>query len=124
VTFQIDYEIPSGIIIEKGVCILSFKTQMGQPLFACSTRVFNEYMRLSPHGRVLCHIPCFPLNQGTYYMDVHLKKGIDFNDVLDSVEQAFQFHVEFGDFFGTGRSVDLQTSPGLVSHFWSGEELK
>jgi lipopolysaccharide transport system ATP-binding protein len=124
VTVLVDYEIPAGVIIERGVCILVFKTQLGQPLFTCSTRLFDEYMRLAQHGRLLCYIPHFPLNQGSYYIDIYLKQGNHSHDVLDSVEQAIHIQVVVGDFFGTGRAANPESSPALVEHSWIGEEIK
>jgi lipopolysaccharide transport system ATP-binding protein len=123
VVIRLDYEIPSGISIENGVCILAFKTQLGQPLFTCSTRLFNEYVRLVPHGRLLCRIPHFPLNQGSFYLDIMIKQGNDSRDVLDSVEQAAQVLVEFGDFFSTGRAANPESSPLLIEHIWQSESF-
>jgi lipopolysaccharide transport system ATP-binding protein len=122
VVIRVDYEIPSRISIESGVCILVFKTQLGQPLFTCSTRLFNQYVRLVPHGTLMCHIPHFPLNQGGYYVDLMLKQGNDSRDVLDHVEEAMKFQVIVGDFFGTGRATNAETSPVLVRHFWTGQD--
>ncbi len=122
VTARMEYEIPSGITIENGVCILNFKTPLGQPLFTCSTRLYNDYVPLTPHGRLLCQIPRFPLNQGSYYIDVMLKRGSDSRDVLDNLEQAIQVSVVAGDFFGTGRAANPDSSPALVEHSWSSDE--
>ncbi len=119
VTVRIGYEIPSGIVIESGVCFLVFKTQLGQPLFTCSTRLFNEYVRLSPRGSLKCKIPRFPLNQGDYFVDVYLKRGSDSRDILDSLQEAIRIHVVGGDFFGTGRVANVESSPALVQHTWS-----
>jgi lipopolysaccharide transport system ATP-binding protein len=123
VLVRVDYEIPSGVIVENGVCILVFKTQLGQPLFTCSTRLFGEYIRLVQHGHLLCYIPRFPLNQGSYYVDVYLKQGNDSREMLDGVEQAVQIQVAFGNFFGTGRTASPDSSPTLVGHSWQGEAL-
>jgi lipopolysaccharide transport system ATP-binding protein len=121
VVVNLEYSIPSGQTIDNGVCILVFKTQLGQPLFTCSTRLFNEYVRLTPHGRLSCHVPHFPLNQGGYYVDVHLKQGSDSRDVLDCVENAAMIQVLTGDFFGTGRATHAGTSPVLIEHHWSSQ---
>jgi len=118
VVVRVDYDIPSGVTIESGVCILIFKTQLGQPLFSCSTRLFDEYRRFAPSGNLLCEISRFPLNQGIYYLDVYLKQGNQSRDILDSVEEAMQVQVVLGDYFGTGRAVNPESSPVLVEHSW------
>jgi lipopolysaccharide transport system ATP-binding protein len=114
----IDYDVPSGVTIENGVCILIFKSQLGQPLFSCSTRLFDTYMRFVPNGKLLCEISNFPLNQGVYYVDVYLKRGSHSRDVLDSMEEAMQIQVIVGDYFDTGRAVNPYSSPVLVLHSW------
>jgi len=123
VTVCVEYKVLIGEAIENGVCILIFKTQLGQPLFSCSTRLFNEYLRLTSLGRLFCRIPRFPLNQGNYYIDVMLKKGTDSRDILDSIENAMQISVIAGDFFDTGRVANSVSSPTLVEHSWSSDEI-
>ncbi len=119
INLLIDYDIPYGVTIPQGVCVLGFKTQLGQPLFACSTRLFGEYIPLKQKGRLICSIPDFPLNQGSFYIDVYLKQGIDGRDILDIIEQAIQIKVMHGDFFGTGRTLPPEGSPTLINHTWS-----
>ena len=49
---------------------------MGQPLFSCSTRVENEYLPpLKNEGKIICEIESLPLNEGSYYIDIMIKKG-------------------------------------------------
>ncbi len=121
VIVQVALEIPSGKIIENGVCILVFKTQLGQPIFSCSSRILSEYLRLTQHGKLSCRIPRFPLNEGMFYLDIMLKQGSDSRDILDSIEQAVNIQVIAGDYFGTGRTVNSISSPALVQHEWSSD---
>ncbi len=119
ITLKIGYENNLTEPIRNGVCIIAFKSQFGQPLFACSTRVSNENLTLlSQRGKIVCAIPRFPLNEGVYQMDIMIKQGNDSTNILDSIEQAVQVQVVHGDFFGTGRSLPASPSPFLVDHAW------
>lgn len=55
--------------------------------------------------------PKNPFNSGAYYVTVNLQAD---NDLSDWIQNAFDFEVEEGDFFGTGRKVPLQQSKILI----------
>jgi hypothetical protein len=97
-----------------------FRTQFGQPLFSCTTRLKNEYLpTLMQEGLIICKILKFPLNHGSYFINILIKQGMDNSNMLDCIEQAAHFQVVEGDFYGTGRSPSSQNSAVLVEHFYS-----
>lgn len=118
VIFTLEYETNEAIV-DNVVCILDFKTTLGQPLFSCSTRISGEYLTLKgPKGKIGCIIPRIPLNKGVYYVDIILKRGLDNREVLDELNQAYRLDVLTGDYFLSGRSASPKSSPVLVDHKW------
>ena len=119
VYFCIDYQMFSARI-EQVVCVLNFKTAFGQPLFSCNTRIGGDYLSLEgPTGRIVCFVPKIPLNQGSYYIDILLKQGIDKNNILYELSESIEIHVLTGDFFSTGHTANIKSSPMLVQHEWA-----
>lgn len=120
VSFCIPYLLPYDQKIDNVVCIINVKTPMGQPLFSLNTRLCNQYLLLvDRRGIIKCDIQHIPLNEGLYYLDILVKQGQDSRTVLDAIEQAVQLQVVAGDYFGTGRIANRQSSPILVPHKWS-----
>jgi lipopolysaccharide transport system ATP-binding protein len=108
--------------IKDAVCIIIVKTIMGQPLFSCSTRVSEDYLALTKEkGKIICCIDNFPLNEGSYYIDIMIKKGQDSKLILDGLEQVDLINVTSGDFFGGGKTLNKESSPMLVNHSWKVE---
>jgi hypothetical protein len=59
----------------------------------------REFETLPPQGSVYCSVPKFPLMIGEFYITATLMvNGI----MTDQVEKAISFHIENGDFYGTG----------------------
>ena len=65
-------------------------------------------------GRVECEIPRLPLNKGAFTYNVMARTD---GEIQDWVQQAGQFDVEAGDYFGTGKIPDSHRLV-LMDHDW------
>jgi lipopolysaccharide transport system ATP-binding protein len=97
---------------------VTFFDMLGQPLFNCSSElVIQNPITLAPHGQLRCVIPRLPLSRGQYLLTLFLQVN---REIEDWIENAIEFEVVDGDFYGTGRLYP----PGwngkgvLVPHQW------
>ena len=65
-------------------------------------------------GRVACEIARLPLNKGAYSYNIIARSD---GEIQDWVQQAGQFDVEAGDYFGTGKIPDSHRLV-LIDHDW------
>jgi len=59
-----------------------------------------SWKSINKSGRVICKIPKCPFNEGIYFYSLHCSSD---NITLDQVNDAGNFIVEKGDYFGTGK---------------------
>jgi lipopolysaccharide transport system ATP-binding protein len=77
--------------------------------------------RLPSRGTLLCHVPCLPLQPGSYSFNAYCEIA---GETADWVHNAGSIEVEPGDFFGSGRLPPVEQGPFLVHHSWTVEEAK
>lgn len=117
ISISLEYEIRGPDDLRNAIVQIAFSGVLGQPLFACLSRVAeNGVLALTRGGRVLCHIPRLPLLPGVYTYSVWCKVAETLEDwVLD----AGKLSVAEGDYFGTGKLPPNQVGDFLVAHTWS-----
>jgi lipopolysaccharide transport system ATP-binding protein len=94
---------------------LQFISSSGQILFVCNNYHSSaSFYPQATSGTATCVIEKLPLNEGIYSINVLC---VDNHDVADEIDNAYSFHVEKGDFFGTGKLPNV-TQGMLVSHSW------
>jgi len=119
IAIALDYESPDGEVLNDAVIQIKFMGGFGQAVFACLTRAsVKEPLRLETKGRLVCHIPKFPLLQGLYPFSIWCTAG---GILEDLVPQAGNLSVIEGDFFGTGRLPPKENGEILLNHSWSME---
>jgi lipopolysaccharide transport system ATP-binding protein len=120
IVIALDYELQGSESCENATVQIKFAGVLGQPLFACLSRVTQrESLRLTRGGRILCRIPRLPLVAGRYTFTLWCTVG----DVLeDLVREAGTLTVVEGDYFGTGKLPANQTGDFLVMNSWSVEK--
>lgn len=99
---------------------VTFHTIFGQPLFSCSHRFSEKIESLDSTQTVIFEIPKFPLLPGSYSISL---MGASQNERDDIIQNAMQFDVIEGDFFGHGRLMDSTKAQRLgtvaIEHSWS-----
>ncbi len=92
------------------------------PLTQAST-VYNPPNKHSKHsnGVARCHFDKLTLAPGNYHLNVAILRPN--GEVCDRVEQAFTLRVTDGDFFGNGKSPNLQYSIFFTNHQWEISEF-
>ena len=69
-------------------------------------------------GAFVCRLRDLPLPAGHYRLNIGAKSQINGGDVLDQVDDAVEFTVEGGDFFGSGYNAAPQLGACLVRGDW------
>jgi lipopolysaccharide transport system ATP-binding protein len=103
----------SNAVFDLRVCDIH-----GSFLFTCSTRYNAKHpQRIPAVCTAVCRIPKLPLAPGTYRIDLwSAVRG----EEADYIENAGQFTVVEGDFFGGGKlPIASKHGPFLVEHTWS-----
>jgi homopolymeric O-antigen transport system ATP-binding protein len=119
IAVSLAYDLGSHEKLENTVIQIVFSGGLGQPLFACLSRVVKGgVLTLRPGARILCRIPRLPLIPGTYSMNIWCKVAETMEDwVLD----AYKLSVVDGDFFGTGKLTTSVVGDFLVRNEWAVE---
>ncbi len=95
---------------------IGFRTNLGEPLFICSTSHLSEKIEILPgHGKISCELHSLPLASGVYLLNLAAYRG---NYNYDWIKQAYKLEVQTIDFFGNGSDVSVGHSPFLVKSNW------
>ncbi len=104
---HLSLEVNSGVELLGVVVSLALKDEDGNFAWLVRSNFEDEWFDLKDHAEIVCRIQNFNLAEGRYQLVVFISHRE--NEVLDHVENAFDFIVAGGDFFGTG-------SAGLPTH--------
>lgn len=89
--------------------------KMGQSWFVLNNNISNGMIEQCPGNVVLqCKIPKLPLSEGTFSMNVSLSVNFE---KCDFVQHAYEFKVERGGFYKTGR-LPAYARGVLVDYNW------
>ena len=99
---------------------LFVKTLHDAPVFTHSNALSNQIFgnRLPEKGAFVCTLPRLPLPPSTYRLTYLLRASSAAGIMIDCLEFAFEFHVEGGDFFGSGRLPEIHDGTALVPGQW------
>jgi lipopolysaccharide transport system ATP-binding protein len=116
VTFVIRYDSPQPL--PRPIFGVFFHGMSGEPLFHPQTRSQNpDIPSLPQRGMARCHIPCLPLQPGTYHLSF-MCSTIHTDGYLDFLDRPRTLEVEAADFFGTGQLPPTRWGPFLVKGSW------
>lgn len=105
-TFLLQYESCDARILTEVWIDIHIRDQFGQLLFTLSTLHTNSNFRdLPPVGFVCCRVPLLPLVAGVYRVSLWCKVN---GRLVDTIQDATQFSVIGGDFYGTGKTPDMR----------------
>ena len=97
--------------------MINFWSLQNQLLFKCSSDLYQPPFTLDARtGYFVCTIPKFPLNPGTYSIELYCQMG---GAVSDNISHALRVDVEAGDFFGGGHSSADARGGMCVEHGWT-----
>ena len=117
ISICLDYKTRERETLRNAVVQVKFFGVLGQPLFACLSRVsLADVLALPPDGRLVCRIPRLPLVPGIYTYTIWCEVG---GNMEDFVAHAGTLSVAEGDFFGTGKLPPGTVGDFLVDHEWS-----
>jgi lipopolysaccharide transport system ATP-binding protein len=114
----LSYETADGRPIRGANFWLSIVTlNDSNPLIYLSSETSGaEFHELPPRGEVRCYLPRCPLPADQYLLHM----GVEVNrQVADWVQNASEFTVAGGDFYGTGREPGEKHPTVLVDQAWS-----
>lgn len=91
-------------------------TNMGVPVFSQLTATMkSDFKSIPESGSFVCRIKRLPLPPSTYHLNVNVKAGGDYADL---VQGAAEMQVVEGDFFGTGGVPSASVGVCLVDGEW------
>lgn len=105
----IDIQLNNPIASSKPRLDLRIDSVFGQKLIWVSNSIYGE----SPIGndRLQFRIPNCPLNEGRYFISIHLS---NFGEVCDWIKQAIQINISAGNPFGNGKSIPPDQSKLVI----------
>ena len=99
--------------IRKVYFQVNIMDNLGRILIVCSTAILNKnYDKINSNGKMICKIPKLQLSPGQYSVFLSVKELRTIK--MDWIENALQFNVVEGDFYGTGRNIPPNTAPFLT----------
>jgi len=105
-------------VISNAVAAIGFLDSSGMPLFQLNTAAGGYRLALKPPGgQIVCKILKFPLNEGTYQINLALANE-RLTKTYDHLQGALYVDVFQHDFFETGVSLHPSVGPFLVEHSW------
>lgn len=94
-------------------------TYLGVPVFAHGNLWTGQsFGGIPAQGEFVCRVPKLPLQLGHYRVGFRLSPDPRGVDVLDAMDHALDFHVEAGDFYGTGKLPKHSDGMCLVDGSW------
>ncbi|WP_036251737.1 ABC transporter ATP-binding protein [Methylobacter sp. BBA5.1] len=121
ITIRIDYKNNTGDYISNIHIGIGFYDLYGRLMTMLQTEPLNSSLNAEKNGGAfLCHIPKFRLVPGKYWLNYDIYH-YRYEDMCDSLQQALEFEVYEGDFFGTGKLTWYGMGGVLFEHGWKSE---
>jgi lipopolysaccharide transport system ATP-binding protein len=118
-TVEFDFESEDNKTYTGVAMELSVSTLFETKIFHQSTKLTGVNLDPFPlKGTIRCRIPRLPLTSSSYKISYRLLANSG-HLALDALDAAAEFHVEGGDFFGTGQLPPAGRGPFLVDADWS-----
>jgi lipopolysaccharide transport system ATP-binding protein len=114
--FEIGYDCGAESL---DYAVLAISSALGERVCTVGTHLDPEFGgTMRGRGLLHCAIPALPLVAGDYRVFVALGTRLPYHN-RDAVTDALAFHVEFGDYFGTGTTLLPGQGHLAVSSRWS-----
>jgi lipopolysaccharide transport system ATP-binding protein len=118
--YLLEYVCPDGLPKRRVTCALLLKDAIGTPvLHHQSDFSGDDFEQIPPRGRFVCVVPQLPVAPGHYLINLHVGIG---QTACDSIADADEIDIEFGDFYRTGQPPRPDICRTLVKCSWKLEE--
>ena len=96
------------------------KTQLNVPVFTHGSRLNTlDLSKLPASGSLVCHVPRLPLPVSTFRLSFIVTAQAGAADrTIDTMDNAFEFDIAGGDFFGIGKIPKVSQGVCLVPAQW------
>lgn len=116
VDFYMHFEKAADFTSSNVIASLSISTQSGVPVFLQHNRLTGDSWETLPEkGAFVCRLTKLPLPPSTYRINYSLIRD---GEYLDMLEDAGEFTVVDGDFYGTGEVPPITHGCCLVDASW------
>jgi lipopolysaccharide transport system ATP-binding protein len=113
----LNFEKRSQAEINRVIASIMIKTQLDVPVFLQHNRLTqSEFGNLPKQGSIVCNIPKLPLPPTSYKITYSLIRD---GQYLDGLQDAFDFLVIAGNFYGSGEVTPSSHSTCLVDGTWN-----
>ncbi|MBP1839124.1 ABC transporter ATP-binding protein [Formosa algae] len=112
---RLDYKAIDKFDLNKVKVSIGVRNKKGEVLFNCPSNIFNYENELDLNGSLDLLIPKFPLLEGVYTYTIFIE--VD-KVVSDWIQEAGNFTVVGGDFYGTGKLPTSGNQSMLVDYTW------
>ena len=102
--------------ITVAFALYNHKTEQLTDLMTKSVDKSFQFSPSASDGKIVCTINKLPLAGGNYTYNLMLRNN---DDVQDFIQEAGNFTVEDGDFFGTGKTIQTGQGSILIEQLWS-----
>jgi lipopolysaccharide transport system ATP-binding protein len=117
VTIALHYRANEGAPLNSVRAAIGMHGRYDERLFDLTNDLNGfRFDKLPARGTLLCHVPCLPLQPGSYSFNLYCEIG---SETADWVQNAGVLEVEAGDFFGSSRLPPVEQGPFLVHHSWT-----
>jgi len=101
----------------KNVCIaLALRGNLNESITDLRSDISGHpFTSIPPRGKIVCKIPRLPLNAGRYGFNIY--SSINGN-IADWIQDVGEFHVEAGDYYGSGKLPGKGWGPFLINQEW------
>ena len=118
------YELCSTEIQNQVVASILAKNQLEVPIFLQHNRMTgDEFGPLPPSGRMICRLHRLPLPAATYRITINISSNNGYGEVLDYIDEAVEFTVVSGDYYGSGEVPMSSQGTCLVDASWRLESI-
>jgi lipopolysaccharide transport system ATP-binding protein len=120
VELHVHFENPQRLQFSGLSVQIMVKTQLESPVFTHSNRLSRcQFENLPAAGRFVCRIPRLPLPVSTFRLSFLIAAMTGSATLaVDAMENAFEFDVAGGDFFGIGKLPKIAQGVCLVPAEW------
>ena len=120
VEIHLHFENPKGRRFQNLRVQIFVETLLGTPVFTQSNRLAHrEFDSLPLLGAFVCRISRLPLPLSSFRIGFHISaQAGSANLVVDAIDDAFEFEVAGGDFFGIGKLPRISQGVALVMAEW------
>ncbi len=121
ISIHLEYEKQVDVDLSNLVVGISFKNEIGSPVFLQHNRLSgHSFNQIPDKGSFVCNLDSVPLVPSRYYLNTSIfKNGSLGTECVDALENVATIDIEASNFFGTGELPGPGHGPVLIKATWS-----